>query len=319
MSEPQTGSWVGVRFPRLSIITCSLSSCWVVLSFKSLSELSPPNLLLFFDRGVLPRASGSITDVRITSEGTGAADANAHMLHIYDAQRTIDWSTMEDFSTILIIWHWCSSKAKTTLSHHRWLPPLFCQSLKFGSCSLIRYNRSISLFQFWTTNAKKHNVILLLSATKSHNFWPLWQDIKILKTDLYYSLFFNPPCNLSQCPYSSQVHGHQPSWGWEEACFVKEALSQPLLEAVTRHKESIQGRQIKGHTGGARVHRRGEKFNKFGGVLSPSFSSSLILSHSLSSSLTLSHISSTFSSWFFTSWVTVLSLANYIVSVLGRK
>ena len=133
---------------------------------------------------------------------------------------------------------------------------------------------------------QKHNVILLLSATKTHNFWPLRQDIKILKTDLYYSLFFNSPCNLSQCPYSNQVHGHQPSWGWEEACFVKEALSQALLEAVTRYKESIQGRQIKGHTGGARVHRRGEKFNKFGGVLSPSFSSSLILSH----------ISSTFSS-----------------------
>ena len=130
---------------------------------------------------------------------------------------------------------------------------------------------------------------MLLSATKTHNFWPLRQDIKILKTDLYYSLFFNSPCNLWQCPYSNQVHGHQPSWGWEEACFVKEALSQPLLEAVTRHKESIQGRQIKGHTGGARVHRRGEKFNKFGGVLSPSFSSSL----------TLSHISSTFSSWFY--------------------
>ena len=91
------------------------------------------------------------------------------------------------------------------------------------------------------------------------------------------SLFFNSPCNLWQCPYSNQVHGHQPSWGWEEACFVKEALSQPLLEAVTRHKESIQGRQIKGHTGRARVHRWGEKFNKFGGVLCPSFSSSLTI------------------------------------------
>ena len=124
---------------------------------------------------------------------------------------------------------------------------------------------------------QKHNVILLLSATKTHNFWPSRQDIKILKTDLYYSLFFNSPCNLSQCPYSNQVHGHQPSWGWEEACFVKEALSQALLEAVTRYKESIQGRQIKGHTGGARVHRWGEKFNKFGGVLSPSFSSSLTI------------------------------------------
>ena len=138
---------------------------------------------------------------------------------------------------------------------------------------------------------------MLLSATKTHNFWPLRQDIKIMKTDLYHSLFFNSPCNLWQCPYSNQVHGHQPSWGWEEACFVKEALSQPLLEAVTRYKESIQGRQIKGHTGGARVHRGGEKFNKFGGVLSPSFSSSLILSHissTFSSSLTLSHIPSTF-------------------------
>ena len=66
--------------------------------FKSLSESSPPRLLLFFDREVLPRAGGSITDVRITPEGTSAADANAHMLHIYDAQRT----TMEDFSTNLI-------------------------------------------------------------------------------------------------------------------------------------------------------------------------------------------------------------------------
>ena len=132
----------------------------LVFPFKSLSESSPPRVLLFFDREVLPRAGGSITDVRITPEGTSAADANAHMLHIYVAQRTIDWSTtMEDFSTNLIIWHWCSvlfcsSKAKTTLSHHRWLPPPFCQSLKLGSCSLIRYNRSISLFQFWTTNAK---------------------------------------------------------------------------------------------------------------------------------------------------------------------
>ena len=118
---------------------------------------------------------------------------------------------------------------------------------------------------------------MLLSATKTHNFWSMRQDIKIMKTDLYYSLFFNSPCNLSQCPYSNQVHCHQPSWGWEEACFVKEALSQALLEAVTRYKESIQGRQIKGHTGGARVHRWGEKFNEFGGVLSPSFSSSLTI------------------------------------------
>ena len=265
----------------------ALSPCWVGVPFQKSEWVVSARLLLFFDREVLPRAGGSITDVRITPEGTSAADANAHMLHIYDAQRT----TMEDFSTNLIIWHWCSvlfcsSKAKTTLSHHRWLPPPFCRSLKLGSCSLIHYNRSISLFQFWTTNAKNTMFFLLLSAMKTHNFWPLRQDIKILKTDLYYSLFFNSPCNLSQCPYSSQVQGHQPSWGWEEACFVKEALSQALLEAVTRYKESIQGRQIKGHTGGARVHRWGEKFNKFGGVLSPSFSSSLILSH----------ISSTFSS-----------------------
>ena len=53
---------------------------------------------------MLPRAGGSITDVRITPEGTSAADANAHMLHIYVAQRTIDCSTtIEDFSTNLIM------------------------------------------------------------------------------------------------------------------------------------------------------------------------------------------------------------------------
>ena len=40
---------------------------------------------------------------------------------------------------------------------------------------------------------------------------------------------------------------------------------RPLLVPVTMYKGSIEGRQIKGHTGGAqRVHRRGEKFNKFG-------------------------------------------------------
>ena len=59
----------------------------LVFPFKSLSESSPPNLLRFFDREVLPRAGGSITDVRITPEGTGAADTNAHMLH------NVQWKT----------------------------------------------------------------------------------------------------------------------------------------------------------------------------------------------------------------------------------
>ena len=82
MSELQTGSWVGVRFPRLSIITCSLTLLSGV-PFQKSEWVVSARLLLFFDREVLPRAGGSITDVRITPEGTSAAEANAYMLHIW--------------------------------------------------------------------------------------------------------------------------------------------------------------------------------------------------------------------------------------------